>query len=73
MNLHVTGTKEGMDKKYERDILQEIEIPLTDATTSIKKNSNNINKQDFLISTKKFTIKSIPMFIVFVILIFAFE
>ena len=69
MNLHVTGTKEGMDKKYERDILQEIEIPLTDATTSIKKNSNNINKQDFLVSTKKFTIKSIPMFIAFVILI----
>lgn len=69
MNLHVVGIKEGMDQKYERDILQEIEIPLTDATTSIKKNSKDLNKQDFLMSIKKFTISSIPMFIVFVILV----
>lgn len=68
MTLHITAQKNGIDKSYERTITQEIEIPLTDAITDIKKNSNSINNQDFLVSTNAFTVTNVPVFVIVVIL-----
>ena len=68
MTLHISAQKKGLDKKYEDTLTQEIEIPLTDAITEIKKNKSSLDKQDFLQSTSAFTVKNVPLFILVVIL-----
>ena len=69
MTLNIKACSKDMDKCYERNnLVEELEIPLTDSLTDIKKNSNPINKQDFLTKTRPFSIINLPLFVITVLL-----
>ena len=68
MTLHITAQKKGIDKVYTDTLTQEIEIPLTDAITEVKKTKNSFDKQDFLQSVSAFTVRNVPEFVLVVIL-----
>ena len=66
MTLHISA-KNG-DLEYKDTLIQEIEIPLTDAITEVKKTKNSVDKQDFLQSISAFTVRNVPEFVLVVIL-----
>ena len=63
ITVNIDARKPGLDDGYKETLIQELEIPLTESITDIKKTKNAINKQDFMNSVSKYVISNVPFFI----------
>jgi len=65
MTVNIDASRRGIKDNYKESLVQELEIPLTESITDIKKTKTAINKQDFLENRLDYKIKNMLFFINF--------